>query len=198
MGDNIIGIYQILNKVNGKCYIGLSTNIRDRFYRHKSKLRNNKHSNIHLQSAYNEYGSSNFEFNILERCSESILSEREIYYINKYQSDNRKYGYNKASGGFMFKHDEESKRKSAENRSYGTGKNSDNPKTFKFISPEGKEFIVVGGFEAFCIKMKISYRMLRRSINKGVIPPYLKSNPTQERVNSNGWSVQQWIKDNIK
>ena len=49
-----IGIYKIINKVNGKYYVGSSLNINKRWSVHKSALSKNKHHNDHLQNAWNK------------------------------------------------------------------------------------------------------------------------------------------------
>lgn len=64
------GVYQITNIVNGKRYIGSSQNIWRRWNAHIFHLRNNKHHNSHLQSAWNKYGEEQFRFNVLMYCDE--------------------------------------------------------------------------------------------------------------------------------
>jgi hypothetical protein len=53
------GVYKIINKVDGKYYIGSSGDIRGfnrgRWYGHINKLKKNKHINSHLQNAWNKY-----------------------------------------------------------------------------------------------------------------------------------------------
>lgn len=93
------GIYMIKNMINNKVYIGQAVNIERRWHDHISELNENKHINTHLQRAWNKYGSNNFIFSIVEKCSEEELNDREIYYIAKYKAHNRKYGYNKTYGG---------------------------------------------------------------------------------------------------
>lgn len=68
----MIGIYSIKNKVNGKIYIGQSTDIIDRLRHHLSELRHNRHSNSYLQRSFNKYGEENFEFDVVEECLETI------------------------------------------------------------------------------------------------------------------------------
>lgn len=87
----------IKNNVNDKSYVGQSINIENRWTHHKSELNNNKHINDYLQNAWNKYGEDNFSFIVIEECKESELNEKEIYYINKYNSMNN--GYNLCEGG---------------------------------------------------------------------------------------------------
>ena len=46
----------------------------------------------------------NFKFIILEECESINLNDREKYYIKYYNSINRKYGYNRTTGGSNGKH----------------------------------------------------------------------------------------------
>lgn len=80
--QKICGVYKIINKKNGKFYIGSSKNIYKRWDQHKNDLRNNCHDNGHLQNAWNKYGENNFEFEIIEECDDKIQFEREQYYLN--------------------------------------------------------------------------------------------------------------------
>lgn len=106
--SNESGIYCIRNKINNKRYIGQSDNLNNRWKRHKSDLKCGTHFNRHLQSAYDKYGLDNFEFIILEKCSIELLDEREVFWIDYYDSKNN--GYNLAEGGLGcrgYKHSEE-------------------------------------------------------------------------------------------
>lgn len=96
---NKIGIYCIENLANNKRYFGQSVDIVNRLSKHRTTLRDNRHSNEHLQSAYNKYGHDNFKFYIVEECDASMLDERERYYIALYQTNDREYGYNIEPGG---------------------------------------------------------------------------------------------------
>lgn len=76
------GIYQILNLVNGKRYVGSAVNIRARWSSHRHLLRCGKHHSDHLQSAWNKYGEDSFEFSVIEFCEKSDLVSREQFHID--------------------------------------------------------------------------------------------------------------------
>ena len=96
----MMGIYKITNTINNKCYIGLSRDIEYRWKEHKQQAIYNKRcKNKPLYNAFKKYGINNFIFEVLEECEENELSLREIFYINKYKSNNKKYGYNITDGG---------------------------------------------------------------------------------------------------
>jgi group I intron endonuclease len=78
----MIGIYKITNLVNGKIYYGSSKDIEKRWRIHKNNLNNNKHHNIKLLNAWNKYGEENFKFDVIEECDETILLEKEQYYLD--------------------------------------------------------------------------------------------------------------------
>jgi group I intron endonuclease len=80
--DKICGVYKITNIINGKFYIGSSSNIQKRWTQHKANLNAKEHDNIHLQNAWNLYGSRNFKFEIIEECQPEAQFEREQYYLN--------------------------------------------------------------------------------------------------------------------
>ena len=87
----MIGIYIIRNKINGKCYIGKTNNIKRRFIEHRTIYHE---TNKSLKLAYKKYGLENFSFEVLEECTVERLNEREIYYIKKIKPE-----YNRTSGG---------------------------------------------------------------------------------------------------
>jgi len=57
---DVCGIYKIVNKATGQCYVGQSQRTKKRIKEHFRLLRWNKHPNKHLQNAYNKYGADNF------------------------------------------------------------------------------------------------------------------------------------------
>lgn len=91
----ISGIYQILNLVNDKFYIGSAVNIAIRVYEHRRLLRLSSHPNRHLQSA--KYGEVSFEFRVLEIVeNRSKLIECEQAWLNWTKCYNDTIGYNLA------------------------------------------------------------------------------------------------------
>lgn len=91
-------IYKIENRVNGKVYVGSTLNHKSRFSGHRSLLSRNKHSSIHLQSAWNKYGGSCFVFSLLETFDDntelSDIRKREDFWIIHYRAADREFGYN--------------------------------------------------------------------------------------------------------
>ena len=71
------GIYKIANKINGKYYIGSSSNIFHRWQYHRKLLDENRHDNDHLQKSWNKYGHDNFEFSIINEIPKEKLLEEE-------------------------------------------------------------------------------------------------------------------------
>lgn len=72
------GIYLIKNKINGKCYVGQSIDIQERWRRHKQDAYK---ENYLLYRAMRKHGMENFSFEIIEECSIEILDERELFYM---------------------------------------------------------------------------------------------------------------------
>jgi hypothetical protein len=91
-------IYRIVNFKSGKVYVGKSKNPTLRKYTHFSELRNNHHTNPHLQNAFNQYGADSFYFEILEKgILKNEINQREIFWIDHFNSF--KNGYNRSEGG---------------------------------------------------------------------------------------------------
>ena len=79
----ISGIYKIINRINGKYYVGSSNNIIKRWNEHKLNLNCYRHTNNHLQSSWNKYGKNSFDFLILEKnVSNDKLLEVEQKYLD--------------------------------------------------------------------------------------------------------------------
>lgn len=66
---DICGIYKIVNKATGQCYVGQSQRIKKRLKEHFRLLRWGKHTNSHLQNSYNKYGAGAFYGAIEVECT---------------------------------------------------------------------------------------------------------------------------------
>ena len=103
-------IYKIINKVNGKVYIGQTVNSFD--IRYRNNLENKTH-NEHLKRSIKKYGIENFDickmFDIA--FSKEELDIKEDCWISIYNSTNPKYGYNKQTGGSHGKPNSETRNK---------------------------------------------------------------------------------------
>lgn len=102
--DTISGIYKVVNKINNKIYIGKSKDLRTRLRAHHTEPFNTNADmyNSLFYRAIRKYGIDNFEFEIIEYCSEEDLNEREQYWIqyyNSYIGVPNGYGYNMTIGG---------------------------------------------------------------------------------------------------
>jgi group I intron endonuclease len=62
----MIGIYRILNKINGKYYIGGSIRVSKRINNYRYELNKGIHENPRLQEDWNKYGKDAFEFELLQ------------------------------------------------------------------------------------------------------------------------------------
>lgn len=108
-------IYEIINNINGKTYIG----------QHKGELNDNYYgSGTAIKSAIKKYGKKNFTKIILEEVNSLTINDREIYWINLRKNEG-KAEYNISGGGqsvsspFFYKSEEEKKKifkKSAQSR----------------------------------------------------------------------------------
>lgn len=108
---NKCGIYCIRNLINNKVYIGKSYNIYQRIAAHIYALNvKSKDENRHLIAAWHKYGRENFEYFVLEYLplDEELVKNRELYWMEVYNSIDRKFGYNlrKDSSTNMIVHDE--------------------------------------------------------------------------------------------
>lgn len=90
-----MGIYRIVNIVDGKFYLGSSNNLAKREREHIWALRKGNHVNDYLQKAFNKYGEANFKFEVLEYViNESDLRKVEQKYLDLLKPYIRSIGYN--------------------------------------------------------------------------------------------------------
>ena len=93
MTKNQSGVYEIVNIVNGKRYIGSTSNFKRRWTLHCYDLKRGSHHGAVLQRAWNKYGATSFKFNILLICAK----DRDILQMYEQQCfDAFKPEYNSA------------------------------------------------------------------------------------------------------
>lgn len=107
-------IYKVTCLINNKIYIGLTK--RTLHIRKTQHLKDSKNGcNFIFHKAIRKHNKENFIWEIIEECNNfEELKQKEIYWINFFNSNNFKKGYNMTSGGegtLNKKHSEETKQK---------------------------------------------------------------------------------------
>jgi group I intron endonuclease len=146
------GVYEIVNKVNGKRYIGSAAQYEDEFkaklgfyvrwYLHVAHLQGegSNHHCQHFQRAWNKYGHENFEFRILEFCEPDDCIEREQYYLDLNWDSGTLYNICPIAGS-----NKDVERTQEWRDAIGEGHAQD----WEFISPEG-ELVYIHNLAKFC------------------------------------------------
>lgn len=80
--SNVPAVYEIVNTVNQKRYIGSSYNCRKRIVYHLSFLRRGSHHSKYLQRSWDKHGENSFVVNILETPLVNELLQREQHYMD--------------------------------------------------------------------------------------------------------------------
>lgn len=96
--EKVCGIYKITDLITKQVYIGQSVDISRRWKDHiRYGLGINAPSTNALYKAMKKDGITEFTFQLLQKCSNEKLNEREKFWIQIYSSN--KYGMNSTSGG---------------------------------------------------------------------------------------------------
>lgn len=90
-------LYKIVNQVNGKMYIGITSEPTKRKQRHFSKTGHSAFSII--RTAMDKYGRENFSFETLCIGSKEYILELEVKAIILYRTCEKEFGYNIKPGG---------------------------------------------------------------------------------------------------
>jgi group I intron endonuclease len=111
------GVYTITNLVTGRCYVGSSSHVPQRWRDHLSKLNNGKHCNADLLSDWQQYGAKSFSWIQVEKSDsrqEAIgLEQRLIDATANLYNAARRAGSGPRDG---FKHSEESRLKMSQSQ----------------------------------------------------------------------------------
>ena len=118
-----MNIYKLTNTKNGLVYIGKTSNVSKRIYKHK--FLSSKGVERPFYDAIRQYGIEAFKLEVLEDVEDDVANEREKYWISYYDATNPSKGYNRTIGGdggdtwTLNPHKEETSRKIVESH---TGK----------------------------------------------------------------------------
>jgi len=77
---------------------------------------------------------------------------------------------------------QETRNKISQNRAPKFGKDNPNSKTWRIVSPENKEYIIIGALKEFCKSQNISYATMSAAIK------YNRKGPRR-----NGWSIEEKV-----
>lgn len=90
------GIYKITNEVDGKVYIGKTKNFKNRWrqYQYDYENRRSRSLNSYIMNAMLKHGFEKFRFDIVEICDISLCADRELYWMDYYESCDLTKGYN--------------------------------------------------------------------------------------------------------
>lgn len=102
------GIYEIVNLVNGKRYVGSAVNLEKRWREHRKRLKGCYHHSRHLQAAWDKYGEISFAFRILRMCPRQDLLFEEQRELDKSAAYN---ACREARSTIGVRHSAETKRK---------------------------------------------------------------------------------------
>jgi group I intron endonuclease len=91
-------LYRIINKINGKIYIGQTVEPDKRWYQHRRDAAN---PTMVIHHAINKYGADNFEFEVIAGCKTwDDANDTETLLVSQYNSLVSEQGYNVSLGGY--------------------------------------------------------------------------------------------------
>lgn len=155
-GDKKGYIYMIVNKLNGKCYVGSTRSIKVRLYNYFNIALVAMQKGRPISSAILKYGLVNFAFIIIEEVDLNIhnLEERETFWIKQIKPE-----YNsvkEAARNNSIPHSEETKLKISKSKSSGSIYIYNEFKVLLVIVPSLKSLAVSLGNASICISLKRS------------------------------------------
>jgi group I intron endonuclease len=90
-------IYRILNTVTGKYYIGQTIKLPHK--RWAEHIKTSKTGTTNLYISMRKHGTDVFHFKVIEVCDDSLMNDREQFWIKHYDSYHN--GYNMTFGGYL-------------------------------------------------------------------------------------------------
>ena len=153
------GVYCILCLKSRRRYIGSAQNLTSRKSQHRSGLRRHKHGNWKLQEAYDRYGC--MAFLVLERCSPSVLFQREQFYMDLFDSVRNGFNIDRRAGGRAGTKLTSEQRRAQSLRSTGKTRAPylSSPE-LRFYGPDGKA-LTVRNLSEFCKLYRLSEGCMR-------------------------------------
>jgi group I intron endonuclease len=153
-GDKKGYIYMIVNKLNGKCYVGSSRSIKTRLYNYFNLALAAAQKGRPISSAILKYGLVNFAFIVLEEVDLNVhnLEERETFWIQLIKPE-----YNavkEAARNISIPHMDDTKLKISMSRSSGSVYIYDEFKTLLVIVPSLRSLAVLLGSPSISISLK--------------------------------------------
>ncbi len=166
-------IYAHINKINGKIYIGQTCRDVNRRWANGLGYKGNNHFN----NAIKKYGWDNFEHIVLfDDLSQEMANIIEEYLIKKYDTTNKKHGYNMRSGGsnlcgsdnpnYGRKHSEESKEIISKKAKIRFSNKENHPRYGACLSDAIKEKIRLGNSKKYSTERRIERLLSDKKIHK--------------------------------
>lgn len=90
--NDVMCIYKIVNRKNGRVYIGSTSRFKRRINKHIDELNRNEHINTDLQKDWNINGGDSFFYEIVEHIeTKELLKFKEKHHIEEYRKLNGVY-----------------------------------------------------------------------------------------------------------
>lgn len=138
------------------------------------------HDNSYIQKSYTKHGKDSFKFEVIEYCESFKLIDKENYYINYYNSNDSRFGYNLAIVNEFRRntYNDEVKIKLSKYNLEKNGNfdkysltNIETNESFIFESlVDGANYLIMNGFTNGSprnVRMKISNSLREKKVNNG-------------------------------